>query len=94
MQSQIKEFNSRNEEEKIVNNIKNIHLPFDNIFPKTKKDNNFYLEIENKTTNKDIRENKKNNIIINKESKIGLQKLFKGERNALNSSSVKTVCFS
>ena len=85
LQSQIKEFNSRNEEEKIMNNIKNIHLPFDNSFPKPKKDNNFYLEIENKTTNKINRENNKNNIIINKESKIGLQKLFKGERNALNS---------
>ena len=80
---EIKEFNSMKQE--TTTNIKNIKLPFDNAFPETNKDNNFYLEIENKTTNKNAPENKNNNIIINNESKIGLQKLFKGDRNALNS---------
>ena len=82
IQSENKEYNSRNED---LKNIKNINLPFDNTFPKINKDNNFYLEIENKSTNEPKKENQKNNIIINKESKIGLQKLLKGERSALNS---------
>ena len=82
IQSEKKQYNSRNED---LKNIKNINLPFDNTFPKINKDNNFYLEIENKSTNEPKKENQKNNIIINKESKIGLQKLLKGERSALNS---------
>ena len=82
IQSENKKYNSRNED---LKNIKNINLPFDNTFPKINKDNNFYLEIENKSTNEPKKENQKNNIIINKESKIGLQKLLKGERSALNS---------
>ena len=82
IQSQNKEHNSRNED---IKSVKNINLPFDNTFTKINKDNNFYLEIENKSTNKPKKENQKNNIIINKESKLGLQKLLKGERSALNS---------
>ena len=74
IQSQNKEYNSRNED---LKNIKKNYLPFDNTFPKINKDNNFYFEIENKSTNKPKKENK--------ESELGLQKLLKGERSALNS---------
>ena len=74
IQLQNKEYNSRNED---LKNIKKNYLPFDNTFPKINKDNNFYFEIENKSTNKPKKENK--------ESELGLQKLLKGERSALNS---------
>jgi hypothetical protein len=75
-------YRSRNEDNA---NIKNIHLPIENTFPEENAENNFYLEIMNKTQEKNSLNKLSENLPINSPSKIGLQKLLKGDRNALNS---------
>ena len=75
-------YRSRNEDNA---NIKNIHLPIENTFPEENGENNFYLEIMNKTQEKNSLNKLSENLPINSPSKIGLQKLLKGDRNALNS---------
>ena len=79
------EFNSRNED---VTNVKNVHLPSNKTFSGTNRENNnnnFIIEIKNKTQENNY-DDKGNDIIsINTGSKIGLQKLLKGDRNAFNS---------
>ena len=64
-----------------------MQLPSNKTFYKTNKenDNNFIIEIKNKTQENNY-DDKGNDIkSINTESKIGLQKLLKGDRNAFNS---------
>jgi len=78
------EYDSRNQE---ITNIKNVQLPSNKTFYKTNKenDNNFIIEIKNKTQENNY-DDKGNDIkSINSGSKIGLQKLLKGDRNAFNS---------
>ena len=80
------EINSRNEN---MTNITKVHFPSQRTFQNNNKDNNFYLEIKNtnlNNTNNNINKEKaKDAFSINSGSKLGLHKLLKGDRNALNS---------
>ena len=86
-------FNFTNNENNIINedysNIRNVHLPSDKTFQETNNDNNFHLEIENKSPEKNIQEYSPDTFNINSESKMVLHKLLKGDRNALNSFKLK-----
>ena len=80
------EYNIKNED---FSNIRNVHLPSDKTFQETNKDNNYHLEMENKSPERNSQENSPDTFNINSESKLVLHKLLKGDRNALNSFKIK-----
>ena len=75
------EYISRNEDRA---NIKDILFPSEKTFQGNRDNNNFYFEIENKTQ-ENLNDKGVDIISINTGSKIGLHKLLKGDKNALNS---------